>query len=235
MALIGNGVRLSASNPMRQSGAASVGTQTPVRERNPGSVRNMFYGAAGERPGASQPNGYYQPYAWVLAPKSGSIRIYMDASATADIEAVPVVPGSVAYSATASLVQLAGLIVSASVSMNASATLSAAAAGIASGSTSMSATASLAIDSAGIAFGSVAMAASAALAIDSTGIGSMTVDMQPYTELSPQSLAAAVWSSLAADNNDAGSMGEKLNDAGGAADPWDDARALTVAKFLGLK
>lgn len=30
-------------------------------------------------------------------------------------------------------------------------------------------------------------------------------------------------------------MGEKLNSAGGAADPWDDSRALTVTKFMGLK
>ncbi len=52
---------------------------------------------------------------------------------------------------------------------------------------------------------------------------------------SPEAIAQAVWGALAAGLNAAGTMGEKLNDAGGAADPWDDARALTVAKFLGLK
>ena len=53
--------------------------------------------------------------------------------------------------------------------------------------------------------------------------------------LSPENLAAAVWNALAAVYNNPGSMGEKMNDAGGAADPWDDPRALTLAKFLGLK
>lgn len=50
-----------------------------------------------------------------------------------------------------------------------------------------------------------------------------------------QEIVEAVWSAIAADYFAAGTMGEKLNDAGGAADPWDDVRALTVGKFLGLK
>jgi hypothetical protein len=222
MALVGNGVRLSASNPMRQSGAASVGTQTAVRERTPGSVRNMFYGMAGERPGASQPNGYYTPYAWVLAPKSGSIRIYLDGAATLTQTAVPVVSLEVDMTATATLTQLAGLIVSGAVNMSAAATLTQAASGVASGSVTMSGAATLAIDGSGVALGTVAMTAAAALAIDATGIGSMTVDMQPYTELSPESLAAAVWSAVAASFNTTGSMGEKLNGAGSAGNPWTE-------------
>jgi hypothetical protein len=38
--------------------------------------------------------------------------------------------------------------------------------------------------------------------------------------LSPTGIANAVWSAIAADNNDAGSMGEKLNAAGTAGDPF---------------
>ena len=41
----------------------------------------------------------------------------------------------------------------------------------------------------------------------------------PFTELSPEGLANAVWASLATANNDPGSMGELLNSAGAAADP----------------
>ena len=54
-----------------------------------------------------------------------------------------------------------------------------------------------------------------------TGSGDLRgqLDMEgswtPYTDLSPQTLAAAVWSALAAQNNEAGTMGDLLNAAGG--------------------
>lgn len=38
--------------------------------------------------------------------------------------------------------------------------------------------------------------------------------------LSPEGLANAVWAAIATENNVAGTMGSKLNAAGGAADPW---------------
>lgn len=44
-------------------------------------------------------------------------------------------------------------------------------------------------------------------------IGSMVGNALPYTELSPQSLASAVWSAPATENNQSGSMGSKLNTA----------------------
>jgi len=42
----------------------------------------------------------------------------------------------------------------------------------------------------------------------------MTGTMTPFTELSPQWLAQAIWSSLASENNDPNTMGSKLNAAG---------------------
>jgi hypothetical protein len=49
--------------------------------------------------------------------------------------------------------------------------------------------------------------------------GNLSGDITPFTELSPQNLAAAVWETIAADFNDPGTMGELLNSAGTAADP----------------
>ena len=48
-------------------------------------------------------------------------------------------------------------------------------------------------------------------------------------------IAQAVWGSVAVQNDTAGTMGEKLNDSGSASNPWNDPKALTVGKFLGLK
>lgn len=53
--------------------------------------------------------------------------------------------------------------------------------------------------------------------------GNLAGDITPFTELSPQSLAAAVWEALAADYNTAGTMGNKLNAASSAGDPWSTA------------
>lgn len=50
--------------------------------------------------------------------------------------------------------------------------------------------------------------------------GFMEASITPFTELSPQSLAAGVWNSIASQYNSTGTMGEKLNAAGTAGDPW---------------
>lgn len=64
----------------------------------------------------------------------------------------------------------------------------------------------------------------------------------------PGSLASAVWNSLAASFDEAGTMGEKLNDAGSASNPWSDTTTygsgtkgkllqdtLSTGKFIALK
>ena len=58
-------------------------------------------------------------------------------------------------------------------------------------------------------------------AADLKGYLSLAGDITPFTELSPENLAAAVWNSIASSYNDTGTMGEKLNDAGGAGNPWN--------------
>jgi hypothetical protein len=52
--------------------------------------------------------------------------------------------------------------------------------------------------------------------------------------LTAQSVAAAVWESLAAVYNTAGSMGEKVNDAGSASNPWTEIieSGYTAAEIL---
>lgn len=72
MALVGNGVRLSASNPMRQFGAASAGTVNRAAWSNPGSLRNLPTGADVSNTSAI-PVGYLNPTAWVLPQKPGGI------------------------------------------------------------------------------------------------------------------------------------------------------------------
>jgi len=84
-----------------------------------------------------------------------------------------------------------------------------------------------ALDGAGAA--SAAVAAQGALHANVSGAGSATLvpfgtglmfaNITGESTLSPQNLAAAVWSALAAQYNDPNTMGELLNSAGTAADP----------------
>jgi hypothetical protein len=54
------------------------------------------------------------------------------------------------------------------------------------------------------------------------------------TGLSTANVGQAVWAAIAASNNNAGSMGEKLNDAGSAANPWTEVieSGYTAAEIL---
>lgn len=52
------------------------------------------------------------------------------------------------------------------------------------------------------------------------GNASLSADISSSSTLSPENLAAAVWNSIAASFNTAGTMGNKLNSAASAGDPW---------------
>lgn len=66
--------------------------------------------------------------------------------------------------------------------------------------------------------------------------GFMEGNVTTAETLSPASLAAAVWNKAASEANAAGTMGEKLNDAGSASNPWTEVieSGLTAAEVLRL-
>jgi len=124
--------------------------------------------------------------------------------------------------------------------------------GVANASFTITGTASIAGLAAGSAAGTIAVNASAIGGATAWGIasGTMTVTgyCQPYalgymtattvdsSVLTPVSVASAVWAATAATNNTVGSMGEKLNDAGSAANPWTEVieSGYTAADILRL-
>lgn len=81
-----------------------------------------------------------------------------------------------------------------------------------------------------------ASAGSCTASLVSYATGRLVGEITPFTDLSPQNLASAVWSATAADNNASGSMGEKLNDAGSASNPWTEVieSGYTAAEILKL-
>lgn len=70
-----------------------------------------------------------------------------------------------------------------------------------------------------------------------TGTGELAADIVVTgAGLTTGNVGAAVWSALAAANNESGTMGEKLNDAGSASNPWTEVieSGYTAAEILRL-
>ncbi len=70
-----------------------------------------------------------------------------------------------------------------------------------------------------------------------TGVGAMAADLVVTgTGLTTANVGPAVWAAIASANNTPGSMGEKLNDAGSASNPWTEVieSGYTAAQILKL-
>jgi hypothetical protein len=55
-----------------------------------------------------------------------------------------------------------------------------------------------------------------------SGTGSMSADILSYGELTPEGIRDSIWNALSAQYDKTGTMGEKLNDAGSASNPWSE-------------
>ncbi len=173
---------------------------------------------------AGVPSGHLAPSSWVLPYKPGAMSSFTNlvvtvTPGTLNLAAGVNINGSTTVTITVNPAD-GQLIVSAvgstSITFNLAANLAGALS--ASGSTSFSFTVNNAT------LGAIVDAVGAALVQFSNSAtiratGNLSGDITPFTELSPQSLSAAVWQALASAYNTPGSMGELLNSAGAAADP----------------
>lgn len=173
---------------------------------------------------AAIPSGYLNPGAWVMPNKPGGM--------SSRNEAIITISGNSSNAAQG--INLSG---SATIELSTSGGAAAIAAAIGSATitftTSGNAVAPLnAIGSATITFtanGDISAPASLSgttsitfsNAATLTAIGHM-VAIPIDTALTPDAIASAVWSAIASANNNAGTMGEKLNDAGSASNPWTE-------------
>ena len=188
---------------------------------------------------SSFPDGTSPPEAWHLAPKAGGMSARLDASGTtaADALAVKLAEAALTGSGTVSDA-FAGLIVQAVAALSGSGAISNAdlkaflqAVASLSGSGSVSATLG------GLAALQASLTASGAASGTLTGTGAMAADLVVTgTGLTTANVGQAVWAAVAASNNTAGTMGEKLNDAGSASNPWTEVieSGYTAAEILRL-
>ena len=212
---------LLAQLPLRQIGG-SPGTFRAMWGR--GDRMNQSVGQGITSKLAGIPSGHLAPSSWVLPYKPGAMSSFTQCVVTVTPGALNLAAGvniSGDAAVTITVNPADGQLIVSAVG-NASITFSLAAnlAGAlsASGGTSFSFTVNNATLGAIVdAIGATLVQFSNSATIRATG--NLSGDITPFTELSPQSLSAAVWSALAAEYDSAGTMGELLNSAGSAADP----------------
>jgi hypothetical protein len=212
---------LLAQMPLRHLGGA-VGTLRPMWGRT--DLRNQSVGQGIPSKLAGIPSGHLAPSSWTLPYRPGAMSSFTNLVVTLTPGTLNLAAGrniSGGTTVTVTVNPAAGqLIVSAvgstSITFNLAANLAGALS--ASGSTAVTFTVNNATLGAIVdAVGATLVQFSASATPRATG--NLSGDITPFTELSPQSLSAAVWEALASAYSTPGSMGELLNSAGSAADP----------------
>lgn len=186
------------------------------------------------------PNGYNTHYAWQLPLESGGLGSTATGSGTISGTALAVKlaladlvgSGTISDAAASLIVQaLADLTGSGTIS-NAGVDAILAALADLTGSGTISNAART-----GLGALLAALTGSGATSSTLTGIGELDADLVVTgTGLSTANVGSAVWGALASANNSTGTMGEKLNDAGSASNPWTEVieSGYTAAEILRL-
>lgn len=183
-----------------------------------GSVRGRFVTDGLNRYSAfaATPNGHLAPSAWVIAIKPGGMSTYTTVDGSGTIGAANLAGGrniTADLNGTGTIESATGqLIVSAIAALSGSGTISNAnVVAILQAVAALSGTGTIA----GATLNAPASIAAAlsgigALAAVVRAIGNMEADITPFTALSPQSLAAAVWNSVATQFVTVGTMGDSM-------------------------
>lgn len=250
--LLGNYNQWNA-NPGREFG----GVTNAAAWRKFGSKNNFYYGdahIASETDKSAFNNGYALHSAWHLSPKAGGLSTFNELNGEGELTISSLAMGR---AVAADLTGVGTISPDPSLSMVVS--LIAALAGVGSLSASMVGTIQMAADlvGSGSLTAGLSLLANCVAALVGTGSVTSTLRGDAYlaadifvnqSEATTQELVAAVWNAIAAEFDTAGTMGEKLNDAGSAGNPWTDTTtygagtkgkllqdSLSVGKFLGLK
>jgi hypothetical protein len=240
MALLGN-YSIILKNPATFIGGTQVSN---CRSAFGGSGQNlqMYYGESvgGGLPlTSSLPTGTEPPFSYHLADKGGELSSTTQITGSGDFTITSLALGKALEAAMAGV----GTVDTAGLSLVTS--MIAALAGTGAVTGSMVGTIQMAADLAGSGdiTGSLGMLSGMFATIEGTGTltsdlkGTLSMAADIYvnqSEATVQQIVDAVWSALAAEYNISGTMGNKLNGAGSAGDPWTtDISAYNTANTAG--
>lgn len=218
--LVGNGC-IFGRNPGRLLGGSAIGGGVGANlSLNPANwiklsfMNARFAGAMNPKYGV--PSTYRHPAAWLLPMKAGTLGSVNEMVGEGSLSFVNLAGGKAASADLAGVGDISnaalGLILSAVAALAGVGGVSADIRGVLQAAADLAGTSDV-VTSLG-ALSSMVAALTGEGAIDATARADayMSADITPFTELSPQTLAAAVWNAVAANLNDPDSMGRRLNE-----------------------
>lgn len=239
--LIGN-YSVLGKTPGRWIGGGLIGQGMNRGDYNKTSMARGVFNATDWEPKSGVPDGCRPPYAWVMPQIAGGLSARNSVVGVGSISttALAVRLAQAALTGSGELTAVGSLIVSLIAAITGAGEIS-----DADLKAFLQATADLAgsgdvsdADLAGLGELLAALTASGTAGGSTlTGTGELTADLVVTgTGLTTGNVGAAVWAALAASNNEAGTMGEKLNDAGSASNPWTEVieSGYTAAEIMRL-
>lgn len=216
MALYNNGYRLG-STPFR----SGLGELTTIYNgggslfRNAAPTGRMRASAMTFGEYNAFPNGNLHPGCWMLPQKAGGMSMRARGEGSLDADLIPTRAMTIDMTGSGDLEATAALVVSMACAMTGSGSLTATITGLLDMTCDLDGSGDLAAGMEGIASMAVDMLGQGDLDATIAAYGDMTIDIVVTgTGLSTANVGAAVWNSLAAAFNDAGTMGKLLNLAG---------------------
>lgn len=241
MGLLGNGFRHNLTGRITAATTSIDGGNAaclPASYNLTAFRRNMMAGGAfSNAKYIGVPVGVSHPTSWLLPQSASYMSMRTTGAGNLAADLIPTRSMSIDMTGAGDLEATAALVVSMICAMSGSGSMTASIVGFLNMSCDLAGSGDLAAGMEGIASMAVDMLGQGDLDATIAAYGDMTIDIVVTgTGLSTANVGAAVWNSLAAAFNDAGTMGEKLNDAGSAANPWTEVieSGYTAAEILRL-
>ena len=246
MSLIGNGGFWLAT-PGRQIGGSPFGYLGAEKR---GAFNNLtanvarFLGATFSNKSAMPPGYTPGQGAWVMPMVGGDIASRFEIAGVgsqADANLAGGLNGEAALAGTSDLTAVGQLILSAVATLSGLGGLTADITGKLDMAADLTAQGSFSAALSALADAVASIVGTGSLAVTARADGMMAAEITPFTDLSPQTLAASVWNSLVNDFQEPGTMGLLLGEAGGGSSPstiadavWDEAPSThTTADTFG--
>lgn len=210
-----NGTRFSAA-PLRYFG----GTLSSTRQLwGRTDLRNQSCGEGISDKTAGIPYGHRAPSAWNLPFKAGALSAFTNCRPSFTINTLNLVAGRNISGGASVTISVGPSQLDTIVSSNGQCVISFSVTGTVGAALPLDGSSSLSFTVGPSTLGAIvsAIGSSSVVFDDSATLiatGNMTGAITPFTELSPESLAAAVWNAISADFNLANTMGELLNSGG---------------------
>lgn len=227
-------------HPGREIGGGAIGLGVSRFGFNKSSQMRSAFASEAWEPKSGLPDGYRPPYSWVLPQDAGGLsarnNIVGAGTVTALAQSGYNIGASISGSGSVSSSDL-GLIVSIAATLVASGGVSSAATeALASIVATLTGSGSVTATAAGLAALGATLIGAGTITPENSALMDIAATIRGYGDLTPEGLRDAVWGALSASYDDAGTMGEKLNDAGSASNPWTEVieSGLTAAEILRL-